>query len=87
MVLIQACNFIYASTGQRLKQSFDNLTALQLLRTFFVGVTGFLEFIRRLVFERTQNFGQWICFRPQVREGETPTLLGPLERDNLNHWT
>jgi hypothetical protein len=19
--------------------------------------------------------------------GETPTLLGPLERDNLNHWT
>jgi hypothetical protein len=21
------------------------------------------------------------------REGKTPTLLGPLERVNLNHWT
>jgi hypothetical protein len=28
---------------------------------------------------KTQRFGNWICFRPQVR-GETPTLLGPLER-------
>jgi hypothetical protein len=27
-----------------------------------------------------------MCFHPQVR-GETPTLLGPLERANLNHWT
>jgi hypothetical protein len=25
-----------------------------------------------------------ICFRPQVR-GESPTLLGPLERTNLSH--
>jgi hypothetical protein len=36
--------------------------------------------------ERSQRFGNWICFHPQVR-GETPTLLGPLERANLNHWT
>jgi hypothetical protein len=38
---------------------------------------------------RTQCFGNWICFCPQVR-GETPTLwftlLAPLERPNLNHW-
>jgi hypothetical protein len=26
-----------------------------------------------------------LCFRPQVSDG-TPTLLGLLERDNLNHW-
>jgi hypothetical protein len=30
--------------------------------------------------------GNYICFHPQVR-GETPTLLGPLERANPNHWT
>jgi hypothetical protein len=29
---------------------------------------------------RTQRFGNWICFRPQVRGQETPTQLGPLER-------
>jgi hypothetical protein len=34
--------------------------------------------------EKTQRFGNWICFRTQVK-GETPTLLGPLERANLNH--
>jgi hypothetical protein len=28
---------------------------------------------------RTQGFGNLICFRPQVRGRETPTLLGPLE--------
>jgi hypothetical protein len=27
------------------------------------------------------------CFHPQTRGGETCTLLGPLERANLNHWT
>jgi hypothetical protein len=33
-------------------------------------------------------FGNWICFRPQVKVGKkTPTQLGPLERANLNHWT
>jgi hypothetical protein len=36
--------------------------------------------------ERTQRFGNWICFHPQMKGGETPTLLGPLERPNLNHW-
>jgi hypothetical protein len=32
---------------------------------------------------KIQRFGSWICFRPQMR-GETRTLLGPLERANLN---
>jgi hypothetical protein len=31
-------------------------------------------------------FGNWICFRRQVRGWETPTVLGMLERANLNHW-
>jgi hypothetical protein len=43
---------------------------------------------QRPVFQKTQRFGNWICFRPQVKMGEkTPTQLGPLERANLNHWT
>jgi hypothetical protein len=32
---------------------------------------------------RIQHFVNWICFCPQVRR-EKPTLLGPLERANLN---
>jgi hypothetical protein len=36
----------------------------------------------------TRRFGDWICLRPQVKRGEeTPILLGPLERANLNLWT
>jgi hypothetical protein len=34
----------------------------------------------------TRRFGNWICYRPQVRE-KTPILLGPLERASPNHWT
>jgi hypothetical protein len=34
---------------------------------------------------RKQRFGNWMCFRPQVR-GETPILLGSLERAYLSHW-
>jgi hypothetical protein len=26
---------------------------------------------------RKQHFGNWFCFRPEVR-GETPTVLGPV---------
>jgi hypothetical protein len=33
-----------------------------------------------------QRFGNWICFRPQVR-GEAYTQVGPLERANRSHWT
>jgi hypothetical protein len=36
----------------------------------------------------TLRFGNWICFRPQVKKvGRVPAQLGPLERANLNHWT
>jgi hypothetical protein len=35
----------------------------------------------------TRRFGNWICFRPQVKGEKTPTQLGHLERANLNHWT
>jgi hypothetical protein len=31
---------------------------------------------------RTQQFGNWICFHPQVK-GETPVLFGPIERANV----
>jgi hypothetical protein len=52
------------------------------------GISGFLDVIHHPVFEETRRFGNWICFRPQVKGGKkTPTQLGPLERANLNHWT
>jgi hypothetical protein len=42
----------------------------------------FLDFFHRHVFQKTRRFGNWICFRPQVKVGEkTHTQLGPLERD------
>lgn len=31
-----------------------------------------------------QHFGKWISFHSQVRGWETPTVLSPLERANLN---
>jgi hypothetical protein len=47
----------------------------------------FLDFFHCPVSQKTQRFGNWICFRPQVKVGEkTPTQSGPLERANLNHW-
>jgi hypothetical protein len=34
------------------------------------GISGFLDFIHRLVFEGTRpEDGNWICFRPQVKGG------------------
>jgi hypothetical protein len=49
-------------------------------------VFGLLSIVRYSKNYKIQRFGNWICFRPQVR-GETPIVLGPLERANLNHWT
>jgi hypothetical protein len=44
------------------------------------GFTGFLDIVHHPEFlkNRIQRFGNWICFRPQVRV-ETLPLLGPLE--------
>jgi hypothetical protein len=35
---------------------------------------------------KERNVSETGCFSPLVR-GETPTVLGPLERSNLSHWT
>jgi hypothetical protein len=46
---------------------------------FSQGISGFLDFIHRPVFEGTRRFGNWICFRPQVKGGKkTTTQLGLL---------
>jgi hypothetical protein len=49
------------------------------------GITGFLDFVYRPVFERTGRHNSSETFLPQMK-GED-TLLGPLEGANLNHWT
>jgi hypothetical protein len=50
-------------------------------------VSGLPSIVWNSKHKETQRLGNWICFRPQVRGGETPTLLGPSDRANLNHWT
>jgi hypothetical protein len=51
-------------------------------------IDGFLDFVYRPVFQEVRNtaFGPLNMF-PSSGEGkESPTLLDPLERANLNHW-
>jgi hypothetical protein len=51
-------------------------------------IAAFLDFIHRPYFKkykRARRFGNWISFSPQVRRWETPTLLRPLEKANLNY--
>jgi hypothetical protein len=35
---------------------------------------------------KSRRFGSWFFFRLQVKGGEAPTHMGPLDRANLNHW-
>jgi hypothetical protein len=54
-------------------------------RCRILGIIVFLsDFVNRLIFYRTQSFGNWICFCAQVRGWETSTLLGPIKRANIN---
>jgi hypothetical protein len=45
-----------------------------------------LSIVRYFRNYKTQRFGNWTCFRPQVR-GEGTYSVGLLERSKLNHWT
>jgi hypothetical protein len=49
----------------------------------------FLNSAHRLEFYMLENtpFRKLDLFLPSGEGRETPTLLGPLERANLNHWT
>jgi hypothetical protein len=45
------------------------------------GISGFLDLIHRPAFEGTRRFGNWICFRPQVKGREEDTYsVGPLRK-------
>jgi hypothetical protein len=44
-----------------------------------------LSIVRHSKNQKTQRFRNCNFFHPHVK-GETPTLLGPLERANLNRW-
>jgi hypothetical protein len=52
-------------------------------------ITGFLDFVYRLVFKTLGNtpFQKLNLFLSSGEGREKPTLLGPLERANHNHWT
>jgi hypothetical protein len=47
-------------------------------------ITGFLDWYSKKN-KITQRFGNWM-FSSSGEGWETHTLLGPLERANLNHW-
>jgi hypothetical protein len=51
-------------------------------------ITEFLDYIHSAIFEETQKnttFRKLDLLPPSGECCETPTLLGPLERDNLKH--
>jgi hypothetical protein len=71
---------LYSTITIDLKDSDDGVCCTEFTE-FFLG------FFHNPVLQKTRRFGNWICFRLQVKVGETtPTQLGPLERANLNHW-
>jgi hypothetical protein len=57
------------------------------MQYYFSELLGFwtLSIVRYSRSYEMQDFGNWITFRPWG--GETPTLLGSLERPNLKHCT
>jgi hypothetical protein len=85
-VVICGFNFCFVAAPRRSPRLFPHETGLNFKEYEFkyvepYGISGFLDFIHRPVFEGTRRFGKWICFRPQVKGGKkTPTQLGPLER-------
>jgi hypothetical protein len=58
---------------------FEELLENHQFKAIILTITEFFGLSRNY---KTQRFGNCICFHPQER-GETPTLLGPLERANL----
>jgi hypothetical protein len=92
-VLVPGGSTIFRNVGQYLSYCTGShperymFTVIAVGTANLIGVTRFLVFVRRLVFRRTQRFGNGTCLRPQVRGLETPTLVGPLERANPNYWT
>jgi hypothetical protein len=47
-----------------------------------------LSIVPNSKYKKTQRFENWFYFQVQVRgRGKAATLLGPLERPNLSHWT
>jgi hypothetical protein len=69
----------------RVKSSNSDMEFLQpFLPDTPLGFTAVLDFVHLQGFKtRTRLFGNWACFRPQMKGRKTPTLLGPLERASL----
>jgi hypothetical protein len=54
-------------------------------RDIILGNVESSDFTHCLTFRRTQCFGTWICFRPQVEGWTAVPLLGPLEGANPSY--
>jgi hypothetical protein len=57
--------------------------------TALLGITASLAFCPTsgILTKKKKSFGNWICFIPHVTWWKAPTLLGPSEVGNFNHWT
>jgi hypothetical protein len=80
-----------APVGNRIQFATESLSRHQLRNTFLevLTITGFLDFAYRPEFQILENtmFRKLDLFPPSDEGRDTTTLLGPLERANLNHWT
>jgi hypothetical protein len=71
---------IYLFSGRKFSTCCDSVVKHYLWGSELFGIWT-LSIVRYSKNYRAQSFGNWIYFRPQVK-GETPSLLGPLERAN-----
>jgi hypothetical protein len=82
-----------SSVADRLFASQEGL-CFQILKGYDDGVNDseLLSFRTLFIFWNSkllerQSFGNWICCPSSGEERKTTTLLGPLERANLNRWS
>jgi hypothetical protein len=62
---------IDCSVFRQIFQTIESSLSTDRFNTFLIQrISGYLDFIRRPVFEGTRRFGNWICFRPEVKKGE-----------------
>jgi hypothetical protein len=63
----------------------DNFTFLLLSLLWYYWVSGLCPSPN--ISNRTQCFGSWVCFHPQVKSLGVPVQLGLLKEDNLSRCT
>jgi hypothetical protein len=69
--------------------SSENAITITMIYEFIFRITVFFFYFFHRRYPRglkTRRFGNWISFRPQMKE-KTPSQLSRSERSSLDHWT